>query len=87
VLLFKAVNLFNRFKKCKFLAPTGETKKHYFARSESNEKKITGEKTKLVYITEDINLFTLKIIRQTLISVRETLIKGLDLKSFVSKIM
>jgi hypothetical protein len=51
---------------CKFLAPTGETKKHYFARSESNEKKITGEKIKLIYITEDINLFTLKIIRQTI---------------------
>jgi hypothetical protein len=38
------VNLFNRFKRCKFFAPKGKTKKIYFAKDELKQKKITGEK-------------------------------------------
>jgi hypothetical protein len=36
-LFFKSVILFQRFKKCKFLAPKGGNKKKYFARGISKE--------------------------------------------------
>jgi hypothetical protein len=42
----------------------GETKKIYFARDESKEKKLQEKKTKLAHITGDINLFTLNYIHQ-----------------------
>jgi hypothetical protein len=44
------------------LHPKGETKKIYFTRGESKEKKLQGGKTKLAHITEGITLFTLDFI-------------------------
>jgi hypothetical protein len=45
-MFFKSVNLFNRFKKCKFLAPKGGNQKNLLYKGRIKRKKIIGGKNK-----------------------------------------
>jgi hypothetical protein len=64
-LFFKTVNLFNRFKKCKFLAPKGRNQKTIFCNGRIPKEIFIGGKAKMTYFTGDNDLFTLNFMTNT----------------------
>jgi hypothetical protein len=59
VLFFKSVILFNRFKKCKFLAPKRRIQEKIFAKGNLEEIFCRGYgKAKLAYFIGDKHIFT-----------------------------